>query len=99
MVQVLIYDCRKLWNNDLRTCLNLWLWVDFKSLEYASISPWEFMSRFCCELWTNKCQGWKYVHANTHGKICKGVLEATALDSILGGHRCAQLASNASTWF
>jgi hypothetical protein len=26
-------------------------------------------------------------------------LEATALDSILGGHRCAQLASNASTWF
>lgn len=100
MVQVLIYDCCTLRsNNDLKTCFNLWLWVDFRNLEDTGKSPWEFLSRFCCELWTNKCQGWKDVHSNTHGRVCKGFLETTTLDSILREHTCAQPASNAGIWF
>jgi hypothetical protein len=73
--------------------------MDFRSLKDASRSPWEFLFRFCCELWTNKCQGWEDVHSNTDVGTCKGVLEATTLDSILGEHTCAQLASNVSIWF
>ncbi len=73
--------------------------MDFKSLEDASRSPWEILSGFCYESWTNNYQGWEDVHSNTHGKVCKGVLEAIASHYVLGEHISAQPTSNACTWF
>ncbi len=63
------------------------------------VDHWEIMTRFCCELWANKCQGWEDVHSNTHGRICKGVLEATTSNFVIREHTCAQPTSNASIWF